>query len=174
MKYLSKIKLTVALILGLMFYFTSCDYAHQISQIANAFTGTRPPEVIITFEASEPTPIPLYMNHTVYLLQYRLNEINLTDAVVEQELPNRIIVRLPLDVLTEHDIELLVQQIGRRHLLTFQDEDGNVLLTGEDVAWARELAAAYVAGYQGSYGFGEWGTETVRSCPKFIAAVFLY
>ena len=107
MKYLSKIKLTVVLILGLLLYFTSCDYGHQISQIANAFTGTRAPEVTITFEASEPMPIPIHMDHTVHLMQYRLDEIDITDAVVEQKPPNRIIVRLPLQTATENDIELL-------------------------------------------------------------------
>ena len=37
---------------------------------------------------------------------------------------------------------------------------------GEDLAWASELAAAYVAGYQGSYGTDQWGTESVNTVIK--------
>jgi beta-glucosidase len=40
---------------------------------------------------------------------------------------------------------------------------------GEDLDWARELAAAYVAGYQGSYGTDTWGSESVNTIIKHFA-----
>lgn len=40
---------------------------------------------------------------------------------------------------------------------------------GEDLEWASQLAAAYVAGYQGSYGLPGWGTESVNTVIKHFA-----
>ena len=37
---------------------------------------------------------------------------------------------------------------------------------GEDLAWARRLAAVYVDGFQGSYGLDVWGTESVTTMIK--------
>ncbi|MCL2594774.1 MAG: glycoside hydrolase family 3 protein, partial [Promicromonosporaceae bacterium] len=40
---------------------------------------------------------------------------------------------------------------------------------GEDLEWAAQLAAAYIAGYQGSYGTTAWGTESVNAMIKHFA-----
>jgi beta-glucosidase len=40
---------------------------------------------------------------------------------------------------------------------------------GEDLEWAKQLAGAYILGYQGSYGQNVWGTESVNTVIKHFA-----
>ena len=89
--------------------------------------------VSILYEANVPSPSMEDMNTANNLLRDRLDRRGYTEATSVIEGTRNIRVEIP-DV---DDPAAAVAEIGQMALLTFQDEDGNILLEGIHVANAR-------------------------------------
>ena len=89
--------------------------------------------VTILYEADVPNPSIEDMNSANNLLRRRLDERGYTEATTGREGLRQIRVNIP----GVGDPEQAVAEIGRTALLTFTDEQGNILLTGADVQRAR-------------------------------------
>ncbi len=63
------------------------------------------------------------------MLRQRLNSLGYTEANLYLAAGNRIVVEIP----AVEDPEEAVQQLGQTAVVTFQDADGNVVLTGSDI-----------------------------------------
>lgn len=88
--------------------------------------------VSILYEADIPNPTSADMNAAQALLRARLDRRGYTEADAAQEGARQIRVDIP----GVEDAEAAVAEIGAMARLTFVDEYGNVLLTGENVASA--------------------------------------
>ena len=91
--------------------------------------------VSITYETVEENPSATDMSDTRYKLLQRATSYS-TEAEVYQEGSNRINVDIP-DVT---DANAILEDLGQPGTLSFQDSEGNELLTGTDV----ESATAYI------------------------------
>ena len=89
--------------------------------------------VTILYEADIDNPTTDDMNAANNLMRRRLDERGYTEATTGREGTRQIRVNIP----GVEDPERAVAEIGRTALLTFTDEEGNVLLTGAEVARAR-------------------------------------
>lgn len=74
------------------------------------------------------------MTQVIAIMQQRINEMGLTEPLIQQEGANRIIIELP----GEKDPQKAIETIGKTAVLEFKDEEGRVALTGEDLKDARE------------------------------------
>lgn len=98
--------------------------------------------VHIVYEADKETVTSEEMQSAVSLIQGRLDRQNWTEAEVAQEGEKRIRVDIP----GVADAEKAIEEIGQTAQLTFQDEAGNVLLTGDMVADAVKSVGALEKG----------------------------
>ncbi len=99
--------------------------------------------VNIVYEAAvETTPTPEEMSAAVQMIQTRLDRENYTEAEVAIEGDRRIRVNIP----GVEDPQEAISNIGATALLTFEDENGNVVLEGKNI----DRAIAQVA----DTGFG--------------------
>ena len=98
--------------------------------------------VTILYEADIENPSVEEMNAANNMLRRRLDERGYTEASTGREGFRQIRVNIP----GVEDPEQAVQEIGRTALLTFEDEEGNVLLTGADVNRANRATQPNVAG----------------------------
>lgn len=74
------------------------------------------------------------MTQVINIMQKRINEMGLTEPIIQQEGSRRIIIELP----GEKDPQKAIETVGKTAVLEFKDEDGNVALTGEDLKTAKE------------------------------------
>lgn len=74
------------------------------------------------------------ITQVINIMQKRVNEMGLTEPIIQREGANRIIIELP----GERDPQKAIETIGKTAVLEFKDEEGNVRLTGEDLKNARE------------------------------------
>ena len=74
------------------------------------------------------------MNRVVKIMEKRVNELGLTEPVIQREGERRIIVELP----GIKDPDKAIEVLGKTAMLEFKDEDGNTVLTGTDLKDARE------------------------------------
>lgn len=74
------------------------------------------------------------IGQVINIMQKRINEMGLTEPIIQREGGNRIIIELP----GEKDPKKAIETIGKTAVLEFKDEDGNVKLTGEDLKNAKE------------------------------------
>lgn len=77
---------------------------------------------------------PEAVTQVIKIMEKRINELGLTEPIIQREGSSRIIIELP----GEKDPEKAIQTIGKTAVLEFKDEDGNVRLTGEDLKNAKE------------------------------------
>ena len=84
--------------------------------------------VSITYQATEDNPSATDMADTIYKLQLRAQSYS-SEAEVYQEGINRINVDIP-DVTDANEI---LEDLGKPGSLSFQDSEGNEVLTGTDV-----------------------------------------
>ena len=85
--------------------------------------------VDIVYEADQKSVTDDEMKAAISLLQGRLDWKGWTEAEVAREGDKRIRVQIP----GVEDAEEAIQEIGQTAQLSFADEDGNVLLTGDMV-----------------------------------------
>ncbi len=74
------------------------------------------------------------MNRVVKIMEKRVNELGLTEPVIQREGERRIIIELP----GIKDPDKAIAVLGKTAMLEFKDEDGNTVLTGTDLKDARE------------------------------------
>ena len=84
--------------------------------------------VSITYEIVDENPTATDIADTIYKLQLRVESYS-TEAEVYQEGDDRIVVEIP----GATDANEILEDLGEPGTLEFQDEDGNVLLTGDYV-----------------------------------------
>ena len=88
--------------------------------------------VSITYQAVEEDPSSEEMSDTIYKLQQRVQNYS-TEAEVYQEGSNRINIDIP----GVSDANAILEELGKPGSLMFVDEDGNTILTGDQVASAK-------------------------------------
>ena len=91
--------------------------------------------VSITYEATDSTPSQEDMDDTIYKLQQRVEQYS-TEAQVYQQGLNRICVEIP----GVSDANEILSELGKPGSLIFQDEDGETVLEGTDIADAQGVA----------------------------------
>ena len=69
------------------------------------------------------------VNRSVKVIERRVNELGLTEPVIQRQGKDRIIVELP----GVKDPEKAIAMLGRTAMLQFKDESGKVVLTGSDL-----------------------------------------
>ncbi len=69
------------------------------------------------------------MQRVVSIMEKRVNELGLTEPIVQREGERRVIIELA----GIKDPDAAIQTIGKTAMLEFKDEDGNTLLTGTDL-----------------------------------------
>lgn len=111
------------------------------------------------------------VNRSVKIIERRVNELGLTEPVIQRQGKDRIIVELP----GVKDPEKAIAMLGRTAMLQFKDQDGNVVLTGKDL---KDAKAQISNGNQAVVGleFNEEGGKkfadlTARNIGKQIAIV---
>lgn len=88
--------------------------------------------VSITYQVVSDNPTTEQMKDTIYKLQKRVEGYS-TEAAVYQEGDDRITVEIP----GVKDANEILADLGKPGSLEFRDPDGNVYMTGEDVATAQ-------------------------------------
>ena len=91
--------------------------------------------VSITYQAKEDNPSSEDMSDTIYKLEQRVQQYS-NEALVYQQGTNRICIEIP----GENDANAILSELGKPGSLTFQDEDGNVVLEGSDVEDAQGVS----------------------------------
>lgn len=111
------------------------------------------------------------VNRSVKIIERRVNELGLTEPVIQRQGKDRIIVELP----GVKDPEKAIAMLGRTAMLQFKDQEGNVVLTGKDL---KDAKAQISNGNQAVVGleFNDEGGKkfadlTARNIGKQIAIV---
>lgn len=131
--------------------------------------------VSITYQALEANPTPEQMSDTIYKLQQRVQNYS-TEAEVYQEGDNRINIDIP----GVSDANTVLEELGKPGSLSFVDESGNPILTGDQVASAKaaitenaqgikEYVVALTFTEEGSKAFA---TATSENIGKRIAIIY--
>ena len=121
----------IAVIFG-VFIFTLVPLAQSIRQGLDLQGGTH--IVMQAEDTPENKVTPEAVTQVIAIMQKRINEMGLTEPIIQREGANRIIIELP----GEKDPKKAIETIGKTAVLQFKDEDGNVALTGEDLKTAQE------------------------------------
>lgn len=87
--------------------------------------GVDTPEAVVNDDA---------MNRVVKIMEKRVNELGLTEPIIQREGERRIIVELP----GVKDPDKAIAVLGKTAMLEFKDEDGNTVLRGTDLKDAQE------------------------------------
>ena len=115
-----------------VFAFFVSPLAHSIRQGLDLQGGTH-----VVLEA-EDTPEAAVnedaMERVVKIMEKRVNELGLTEPIIQRQGERRIIVELP----GIKDPDKAIQVIGKTAMLEFKEEDGNTALTGTDLQNAKE------------------------------------
>ena len=69
------------------------------------------------------------MQRVVSIMERRINELGLTEPIIQREGERRVIIELP----GIKDPDKAIETIGKTAMLEFKDEEGNILLTGTDL-----------------------------------------
>ena len=131
--------------------------------------------VSITYQAVEEEPGQEEMSDTIYKLQQRVQNYS-TEAEVYQEGNNRINIDIP----GVSDAHAILEELGKPGSLIFADENGQVLLTGDQVASAKAGVIDQGGGAKGyivSLTFTEEGSKafadaTAANVGKRIAIIY--
>ena len=119
--------------------------------------------VSITYEATEAAPSAADMSDTIYKLQQRITQFSTESNVYQQGL-NRINVEIP----GVTDANKILAELGKPGSLEFQDESGNVVLAGTDIAGAEGVA--YTDNTTGEHKYVVDLTMTTEGTKKFADA----
>ena len=85
-------------------------------------------------DTAENKVTPEAVTQVINIMQKRINEMGLTEPIIQREGADRIIIELP----GEKDPKKAIETIGKTAVLQFKDEEGRVALTGEDLKNAQE------------------------------------
>ncbi|MDO4268060.1 MAG: protein translocase subunit SecD [Eubacteriales bacterium] len=130
--------------------------------------------VSITYQAVDEDPTAEEMSDTIYKLQQRVQNYS-TEAEVYQEGSNRINIDIP----GVSDANAILEELGKPGSLMFTDENGQVILTGDQVASAKAgvIDQNGMKSYVVSLTFTEEGTKafadaTTANVGKRIAIIY--
>ena len=111
------------------------------------------------------------VNRSVKIIERRVNELGLTEPVIQRQGKDRIIVELP----GVKDPEKAIAMLGRTAMLQFKDINGKVVMTGKDLKDARAQVSQgnqAVVGLEFSdEGGKKFADLTARNVGKQIAIV---
>ena len=128
---LIKLLVIVAVIIGAFFAFVT-PLAYSIRQGLDLQGGTH-----VVLEAEDTPEAKVNddaMERVVRIMEKRVNELGLTEPIIQRQGARRIIVELP----GIKDPDKAIQVIGKTAMLEFKDEAGNTVLTGTDLKDAKE------------------------------------
>ena len=121
-----KLALCVALITAVFCLFVS-PLAYSIRQGLDLQGGTH---VLLMAEDTPEAPVnDDAMQRVVKIMEKRVNEMGLTEPIIQREGDRRVIIELP----GINDPDKAIATIGKTAMLEFKDEDGHVVLTGTDL-----------------------------------------
>ena len=101
--------------------------AHSIRQGLDLQGGTH---VVLQAEDTEIAKVDEdAMQRVVSIMEKRVNELGLTEPIIQREGERRVIIELP----GIKDPDKAIEIIGKTAMLEFKDEAGNTLLTGTDL-----------------------------------------
>ena len=121
----------VAVILGLFIWLIG-PLANSIKQGLDLQGGTH-----IVLEAQDSGPNVVTddaVERVIQILGRRINEMGLTEPIIQREGKKRIIIELP----GEKDPQKAIETVGKTAVLEFCDENGKVHLDGNDLKDAKE------------------------------------
>ena len=127
----AKLMAIVIVIIAVFAYYIS-PLAHSIKQGLDLQGGTH-----VVLEAIDTPEAPVNddaVNRVVKIIERRVNELGLTEPIIQREGARRIIVELP----GVSDPEKAIEMLGKTAMLEFKDEAGITALTGTDLKDARE------------------------------------
>ena len=128
---LLKLIVTIAVIIGVFFAFVS-PLAYSIRQGLDLQGGTH-----VVLEAEDTPEAQVNddaMQRVVKIMEKRVNELGLTEPVIQRQGERRVIIELA----GIKDPDKAIQVIGKTAMLEFKDEEGNTALTGTDLQNAKE------------------------------------
>lgn len=126
----AKLLAIIAVVIGVFFYYVS-PLAHSIKQGLDLQGGTH-----VVLEAVDTPEAPVNedaVQRVVKIIEKRVNELGLTEPIIQRQGERRIIVELP----GIKDPEQAIDVLGKTAMLEFQDEQGNTVLTGTDLKDAK-------------------------------------
>ena len=123
---LIKLLVSIAVIVTVFFMFIK-PLANSIRQGLDLQGGTH---VVLEAEDTEIAKVnDDAMQRVVTIMEKRINELGLTEPIVQREGTRRVIIELP----GIKDPDSAIQTIGKTAMLEFKDEEGNTVLTGTDL-----------------------------------------
>ena len=123
---LAKLAVSLVAIVALFVIFIR-PLAHSIRQGLDLQGGTH---VVLEAEDTEIAQVDEdAMQRVVSIMERRVNELGLTEPIIQREGARRVIIELP----GIKDPDKAIETIGKTAMLEFKDEDGNTLLTGSDL-----------------------------------------
>lgn len=121
--------ISLAIIGGFIMYIS--PLANSIKQGLDLQGGTH--VVLQAVETPEAKIDDDALNRTVKIIERRVNELGLTEPVIQRQGKDRIIVELP----GIKDPDQAINMLGRTAMLEFKDINGDTVLTGKDLRDAR-------------------------------------
>lgn len=121
--------ITFAIIFGIGYYIT--PLATSIKQGLDLQGGTH--VVLEAVDTPEAKVDEDAVQRVVKIIERRVNELGLTEPIIQRQGERRIIVELP----GVKDPEKAIDMLGKTALMEFQDESGNTVLTGKDLKDAK-------------------------------------
>ncbi len=123
--------LVVSLAIIIVFFIYISPLAHSIKQGLDLQGGTH-----VVLEAVDTPDAPVNddaINRVVKIIERRVNELGLTEPIIQRQGSRRVIVELP----GVKDPEAAIAMLGKTALLEFKDPTGKTVLTGKDLKDAR-------------------------------------
>ena len=122
----AKLLACLAVIVALFIIFIR-PLAHSIRQGLDLQGGTH---VVLEAEDTDIAKVDEdAMQRIVSIMEKRINELGLTEPIIQREGERRVIIELP----GIKDPDKAIATIGKTAMLEFKDEEGNTLLTGTDL-----------------------------------------
>ena len=124
----------MAFVVGIVavFAYYISPLAHSIKQGLDLQGGTH-----VVLEAVDTPEAPVNedaVQRVVKIIEKRVNELGLTEPIIQRQGERRIIVELP----GVKDPEKAIEVLGKTAMLEFQDESGATVMTGTDLKDAHE------------------------------------
>ena len=128
---LLKLIAVIAVIVGVFFAFVS-PLANSIRQGLDLQGGTH--VVLEAVDTPEAQVNEDAMQRVVKIMEKRVNELGLTEPLIQRQGERRIIIELP----GIKDPDSAIKTIGKTAMLEFKDDEGNTVMTGTDLKNAQD------------------------------------
>ncbi len=126
----AKLLAIIVVVIGVFCYYIS-PLAHSIKQGLDLQGGTH--VVLEAVDTPEAAVNEDAVQRVVKIIEKRVNELGLTEPIIQRQGERRIIVELP----GVKDPEQAIAVLGKTAMLEFQDDKGNTVLTGTDLKDAK-------------------------------------